>query len=135
MPKLLVELRDDISSRLESEVRRLQPSLKREATKRRIVESALDRYFGLEEHDRGMLVRQDVSETVSHSDPDNPVSCEDAARLLGISVSTVSLIKREAGICRRRVFVREIRQFLQDHPEWTTRSVRASARPRRRKSP
>lgn len=114
---------------------RLTPSLGRSATKRSVVEAALDRYFGLNESDRGKTVTRDLAGQMESTDPDNPVSCKDAASLLGVSVSTVSLIKREAGICRRRVFVKEIRKFLQENPEWTTRSVKASARPRKRRSP
>ncbi len=130
MPKLLVELEERISSRLEAEVARLKPSLRDRATKRGIVETALGRYFALGESERGAAVRGEIIMQASGLSCDNPVSSQHAAKLVGVSPSTITLIKRELGITRQKVFVKEIRKFLEDNPSWNTKSVKPTRRPR-----
>jgi hypothetical protein len=135
MPKLLVvELQAPISSRLEAEVARLKPSLRERATKPGIVETALGLYFMLGESERGAAVRGEIIMQASGLSCDNPVSSQHAARLIGVSASTITLIKRELGITRQKVFVREIRKFLEDNPSWNTKSVKPTRRPRGKRS-
>lgn len=131
MPKLLVELELPVSNRLESEVRRLRPSMRDRATKRAIVEAALEEFFRLPEEDRGKSIRGELVASVKALATDNPVSTRDAAQLLNVSVSTITLIKRELGITRQRVFMDEIRAFLRANPGWNTRSATPTARPRK----
>ena len=134
MPKLLVELEGSISNRLDAEVARLKPSLNQRATKRAIVETALGRYFCLGESERGAAVRGEIIQQASGLSCDNPVSSHDAAKLIGVSPSTITLIKREMGITRQKVFVREIRKFMEENPGWNTKTAKPTRRPRGKQS-
>lgn len=125
--RLLVDIEVPNSTWLERELARLQPQSDRKVTKRQVVNAALAALSVTDTPARDKIIllrdmsplgapRKALLEVSEHRLYTNA----EVASLLGIGESMVTLVKRQKGITRKKVFVSEIRDFLLENPNWNT---------------
>ena len=133
--RLLVDLEVPNSTWLEREVSRLQPHSDRKVTKKQVVNAALAALSVTDASARDKIIllrdmapvgapRKAPLEVSEHRLYTNA----EVAEILGVGESMVTLVKRQKGITRKKVFLSEIRDFLLENPNWNTADAPAPRR-------